>query len=171
MEEFATRLRELLTGKAGVYLGPEELVKQPKLPHVIVVPTEEQITQPVSKLNAADALLLVDLNCRAETFEDARKLALLCWGFDLGFKKEASIRYGTDTWSNRAVRVAQLSVAIPAPIPREDIVLARVEFVGQHVRYDPLTFKEVSNDPNESNPGSVRGDFHEHADPTHRFDP
>lgn len=170
MEDFATKLREALAGKAGVFLGPEELVKQPKLPHVIVIPTEEALTEAQGQLNAGASTLQVDLNCRAETFQDARALALVCWALGLGTQKTAQIRYGTDTWSNRSVRVARLTLTIPSPIPREDVTLARVEFIGQHVRYQPLTFKEVSDDQQE-NAGTVRGDFHEHDDPKHRFEP
>lgn len=178
MEDFSLKLKDALAGKAGVYLGPEELAKQPALPHIIVVPAEEDLTPPTDRQNAADAALEVDLNCRANTYTEARALALKAWRAlrasadpDLRIRQEARIRYGTDTWGGgRVARVAQLTVTIPAPVPRADTTLVRLESIGQHVRYDELTFKEVPRDP-QDNPGtgSVQSDFHEHDDPQHRF--
>lgn len=172
MEGLTQALRAALSPHAGVYLGPENLTEQSELPHVIVVPTAETLSGPeqAARQVAGQATQTVDLVCRAATFEDARLLALLCWQVPgMGISKAAQIRYGSETWSSYTVRSATLTVTVPATLLREDVSLARIEQVGFHTRYvNPNTQQEVSNDQDQSN--RVRGDFHEHADPEHRFE-
>ena len=174
MEEFAKQLKAALN-HYGVYIGPESLTRQPQLPHVIVIPVEETLTPPMRSgagvQLAAEAQQTVDIICRADTYEQARALALLCWQMP-GIDRNARMTYGSETWESKVVRSVRLRAVLPLAIARSDITLARIEFIGQHVRYEVLTAPEVQDDP-QKNPGTgtVRSDFHEHADPRHRFGP
>lgn len=172
MEEFAKQLKAALE-HYGVYIGPEALVRQPQLPHVIVIPVEETLTPPVRTAGrvqlAGEAQQTVDIICRADTYEQARALALLCWQMP-GIDRNARMTYGSETWESKVVRSVRLRAALPISIARSDITLARIEFIGQHVRYEVLTLPEVQDDPQKNDgSGSVRTDFHEHDDPPHRF--
>ena len=173
MEGLTQTLKGALAPHAGVYLGPENLTEQPELPHVIVVPTSENLEPPTqaAQILAGEAVQQVDLICRAATFEDARLLALLCWQVPgLGISKAAQIKYGSESWGAYTARSATLTVTLPIRLTREDVTLARIQEIGFHARYLNPTQQEVSNDQDQAN-GAVRGDFHEHSDPEHRFHP
>ena len=174
MEEFARQLKAALN-HYGVYIGPESLTRQPQLPHVIVIPVEETLTPPMRSgagvQLAAEAQQTVDIICRADTYEQARALALLCWQMP-GIDRNARMTYGSETWETKVVRSARLSAVLPALLKRGGVALAPIEFIGQHTRYEVLTFQEVQDEPQKApGTGAVRSDFHEHADPEHRFGP
>lgn len=146
------------------------LVDNVQLPHVIVIPTTESLAPPAQNARdvAGDAAQTVDLICRAETYQNARLLALHAWQAPgLGISRTAQIRYGSETWGNRTVRSATLTVTVPARLLKTDLTLARIAEVGVHVRQQPPTLPpEVNDDQAE---GTVQLDFHEHGDPPHRF--
>ena len=176
MEGLTQTLKAALAPHAGVYLGPENLTEQPELPHVIVIPTSENLEPPTqaAQILAGEAVQQVDLICRAATFEDARLLALLCWqvpGLGINKAAQAQIKYGSESWGAYTARSATLTVTLTIRLMREDVTLARIAEVGFHTRYINPTQQEVSNDQDQQIGGAVRGDFHEHGDPIHRFEP
>jgi len=172
MEALAQTLQDALGTALAVYLGPEYLDKEPQMPQIIVIPTDEQIMPPTQggQAVAAETSQMVDIICRAITYTDARDLALLCWTLlvPLRAKTTASIKYGTEVWNNYNVRSATLTVTVTAPVLKASITLARIEEVAAHHRYTiPAPTQEVSDD--QTGTEGYRGDFHEHADPKHRF--
>ena len=167
METLAEQLRSALK-HYGVHLGSEHLVQQPKLPHVVMIPVREALTAPTQAAHvlAGDAQQTINLVCRADTYEQARQLALLCWQLP-DFQRTAELHYGTETWGTKTIRVARLVGTVPLRIARKDLTLARIAEVGVHVRQQPPTLPpEVNDDQAE---GTVQLDFHEHGDPPHRF--
>lgn len=171
MEANAQALQDALGERVPVYLGREWLIKQPELPHAVFVPTDEALSAPTpapgvraSELLADDALS-VDVVCRAATFEDARALALLCWSSlrAQGAAPAATIRYGGEEWGGVPIRVATLSLTLPALLTRDDLTRVRVEeIVARHHLPTPTPSQEVPRDPTDQ---TYRDEFRDGADP------
>jgi len=135
---------ELDSGKLPVFLGPEKLIDQPRLPHVVMLPLSD-VLSPLTK-NKPEALAsatgATEYICRATRFDQARDLALTVLGalIPLGGKVDSVIiRYGTETWNNLPVRVARMTVLTPSTVEKTDVTRVRVEQFTQHVFQLPLT--------------------------------
>jgi len=127
-----------------IFLGPETLVDQPELPHVVMIPISDTLSVPqkVDVDTLAAATGSTEYICRAATYQAARDTALMVLEALLplgGQVTTATIRYGTETWSNYAVRVARLTVLTPMIASKEGITRVRVETFIQHVKLLPLT--------------------------------
>lgn len=154
MEGTQEALQEVLD-PLPIYLGPEALVDQPELPHVVMIPISD-VLSPATKTGIttlASATGTTEYICRATTFQDARDLALLVLTalLPLGGKADtASIRYGSEPWGNYVARVARMTVLTPLIAEKTDITRVRVLTFIQHVQMLPLTAllpQEAQNGP------------------------
>ncbi|WP_027480530.1 hypothetical protein [Deinococcus pimensis] len=156
MEAVAEKLTAALAPLV-VRVGPEHLNAQFELPHVIVIPRDDEfeavssaVTPPGSRPTPgalASVGTLVDFICRVDaTYESARALALLVLealipsGADV---PRSSIRYGNEVWSDFTLRSAVLTVRFPQVVRATGITRARIDEIIQHAHILPLTPEET----------------------------
>lgn len=135
MEALAQQVQDALPGIA-VYLGSEYLVQELELPHVIVLPGDATYIPPDGRTKDALASVQADtaFRCRALTFEDSVLLAEACYAATAA-TKPARIRLDSEPLGDRVVRVATLTITLPAVLTRSDVTRVRIEQVLAHHRY------------------------------------
>lgn len=148
MEALAQTLQNAMPPDVSVYLGAEYAESQPRLPHVVVVPSGARYGPPdgSTRDTLAQVALEVAVLCRAALFEEATLLADLCYAALPGRSPEASIRYGSEVWGDYTVRAARLTVTLPAALTRADITRVRVATFTQDARFLTLPPSEVPDD-------------------------
>lgn len=153
MEAEAQKLQDALGNSMAVYLGSEWLVKQPAVPHVVVLPGSADYGPPSTPGSLAAVRLQETYLCRAMTFEEASQLAEFCYGV-LAPGQTASSRLSTEVWGDYNVRTAALTITYPATLTRDDIERVRVHTFTQHIEFKT---QEVQDGPNEDGGGSPTG--------------
>ena len=164
METLAQQLQDALGPTVAVYLGAEYMERQPELPHVVVVPAGAEI-RPPSGLNPgalADASLEVRLIARAVRFDEAQLLAEACYTVLRATSPSASLKLRSEAWGDYTVRVADLSVTLPASIPAGAITRVQVLTFAQHLKF---TQQEAPDGQDISGQPTGSTSFLEHADP------
>lgn len=158
MEALAQRLQDALGQKISVYLGSEHLSRQPRLPHVVVVPGSADYGPPTGQVR--DALATVQVQhvciCKALTFEEALILSDACYTA-LALGQRAPMRLRSELWGERVIRCADLTVTHPATLTRSDVARVQVHTFTQHVEFTNPNIQEVPDGTNETGAG-VRGD-------------
>lgn len=128
MEAIAQKVQDALGKGIAVYLGSEWLVKEPKLPHVIVVPGDATYGPPEG---VRDALAGVTANagfvCKALLFEEATLLAEACYAAVAPAGRTASMRLSSELWGDRVIRVATITIPFTGALLRTGVTRAHVE--------------------------------------------
>ncbi|MFC6592409.1 hypothetical protein ACFP81_10660 [Deinococcus lacus] len=162
MEAEAQRLQNALPDIA-VYLGSEWLVKQPAVPHVVVMPGNADYSPPAVPGSLAAVRLQETYLCRAMTFEEAVQLAEFAYAA-LAPGQSASVRLGTEVWGDYFVRTAALTITYPATLTREDVTRVRVKDFTQHAQFTNPN-KEVPDGTNQDHRPTGRTYFDDSPGP------
>lgn len=151
MEALAQQLQDALGPSIAVYLGSEWAVKQPALPHVIVMPAGGTYEPPSGAVRyaLADAQIRTTIRAKAALFEEAVLLAEAAYAA-VAQGTRAEIRLASEVWGDYTVRMADLTITQPATLTRDDIALVKVKTFTQHAHFAPTRTPEVPSD--ESNP-------------------
>lgn len=132
---------------AGVYIGSEHLEDERQLPVVIIVPTTDLFTNnaPARGMRGpiwATTELTVDIHCKAGTYSDARLIviAVLEAMGRAGIVQPNGhrIRYSSEPYANRTIRVATLTVTVPQNIQTALVGLAEVDQIIMRARLGEL---------------------------------
>lgn len=148
MEEFQEALQAAL-GTVPVYLGAENVERQPQVPHVIVVPRGTIYGPSDGSVRDAIATGTTDISvvCRAARFDEAEALADLVYAAAPGRAPNAKLSFRSEIWGEYVVRVADLILTIPTSLTSADISRVKVLTFTQHLDMLPLTPTiEVPND-------------------------
>ncbi|MCD0156015.1 hypothetical protein [Deinococcus sp. 6GRE01] len=149
METLSQQLQDAFTAAGQtipVYLGSEWLSREVELPHVIVTPGGGTYAPPSGATR--DALASVELEphviCKAVLFEEALLLADFAYAA-LTPSRSARVSLRSEAWGDYTVRVADLTLSVPATLTRTDITRVRVTRFTQLASL--IGSQEVPNDP------------------------